>query len=533
MNRFGIMLDMSRNAVMNIDSLKRFIDYIKKLGYNCLMLYTEDTFEVNNEEYFGSRRGRYSKTELKLIDSYCTENGIELIPCIQTLAHLNCIFKWEEYSSIHDIDDILLTNDDRTYKLIDNIFSTIKECFKSKLVHIGMDEAWHLGLGKYLEKNGYEKRFDIISKHLDKVVEIAKKYDFSCIMWSDMFIRQATNGDYYDTNSFKLTENLKSSINKDVQLVYWDYYHKEQKHYNDMIIEHKQISKNDVWFAGGAWSWVGFTPHNKYTLKTMLPAMRACKENNISNIIITMWGDNGAECSKFALLPSLYRIKCEYDGIIDEKIIKSNFQSLTGENYDSLTCLDLPDCLSQKEDYISNPSKYVLYSDLFNGFLEDGFFDGREKFYFEYAKKLKSIESNNFKYLFNSSYKLCLALSSKYSLGKNLRTSYFNNDKITLKKIIKKITITEKQIKDFYNTFQKQWFLENKPNGFDVQDIRFGALIFRLESCKKRLKDYVNGKIKTIPELDEKLLPVFTKKGNVKEIEFENIWSNIVTLNNL
>ena len=71
------------------------------MGYNALMLYTEDTFEANNEPFFGHFRGRYSKEELKEINRYCLEKNIELIPCIQTLAHLNAIFKWqEEYDKI-------------------------------------------------------------------------------------------------------------------------------------------------------------------------------------------------------------------------------------------------------------------------------------------------------------------------------------------------------------------------------------------------------------------------------------------------
>ena len=65
---FGVMIDMSRNAVMSIDGLKRFLPLLKKMGYNCVMLYTEDTYEVDGEHYFGYMRGRYLKAEMKEID---------------------------------------------------------------------------------------------------------------------------------------------------------------------------------------------------------------------------------------------------------------------------------------------------------------------------------------------------------------------------------------------------------------------------------------------------------------------------------
>ena len=125
------MLDCSRNAVMNINAIKNYIDTIASFGYNMIQLYTEDTFEVDNEPYFGYMRGRYTKKELKEINDYCRERQITLVPCVQTLAHLNAIFRWEEYTEINDVNDILLVDNERTYTLIDNIFKTIKECYTS------------------------------------------------------------------------------------------------------------------------------------------------------------------------------------------------------------------------------------------------------------------------------------------------------------------------------------------------------------------------------------------------------------------
>lgn len=40
------MLDCSRNAVPNLSSLKKWIDLTAAFGYNMLMLYTEDTYEI-------------------------------------------------------------------------------------------------------------------------------------------------------------------------------------------------------------------------------------------------------------------------------------------------------------------------------------------------------------------------------------------------------------------------------------------------------------------------------------------------------
>ena len=65
---FGVMLDMSRNAVMKPEELKKFARIIRSFGYNMIELYTEDTYEVEGEPYFGYMRGRYTKAELKAIN---------------------------------------------------------------------------------------------------------------------------------------------------------------------------------------------------------------------------------------------------------------------------------------------------------------------------------------------------------------------------------------------------------------------------------------------------------------------------------
>ena len=160
--RFGVMLDMSRNAVMKPEELKRLACVLHSFGYNMIQLYTEDTYEVEGEPYFGYLRGRYTKEELCDIVSYCEGIGMEIIPCIQTLAHLNQIFHWSDYKAIRDADDILMVGEERTYELIDHMMSSLRACFTSDIIHVGMDEAHMLGLGKYLEKNGFRNRFDII-----------------------------------------------------------------------------------------------------------------------------------------------------------------------------------------------------------------------------------------------------------------------------------------------------------------------------------------------------------------------------------
>ena len=40
----GVMLDFSRNGVMTLPALKTFLTTIRKMGYNTVFLYMEDTY---------------------------------------------------------------------------------------------------------------------------------------------------------------------------------------------------------------------------------------------------------------------------------------------------------------------------------------------------------------------------------------------------------------------------------------------------------------------------------------------------------
>ena len=62
---FGVMIDCSRNGVMKPTQVMRLIDALAKMGYNMLELYTEDTYEVEEEPYFGYLRGRYTGEEIR------------------------------------------------------------------------------------------------------------------------------------------------------------------------------------------------------------------------------------------------------------------------------------------------------------------------------------------------------------------------------------------------------------------------------------------------------------------------------------
>lgn len=123
------MLDCSRNAVFTVEKVKSFIRIMAKLGMNTLMLYTEETYTVPDEPYFGAYRGRYSQDEIREMDAYARTFGIELVPCIQTLAHLHNALKWPLGDTVKDTADILQVGKEEVYTLIEKMLRSVKSPF--------------------------------------------------------------------------------------------------------------------------------------------------------------------------------------------------------------------------------------------------------------------------------------------------------------------------------------------------------------------------------------------------------------------
>ena len=504
LDRLGVMIDCSRNAVMSIDGYKKLFPLLKNMGYDTVLVYMEDTYLVDNEPYFGYMRGGYSKEELKQIDTLGKKNNLEVIPCIQTLAHLDTLDKWGVYPK--DTKGILLVDDDKTYILIDNMLKTLSECFSSKYIHLGMDEAHMLGRGKYLDLHGYKSVGEIMRLHLKKVLKICQKYDYKSMIWSDMFFRGWNNGEYY-CGEKELPQEYISAYPKDVIPVYWNYYSKDKQEYVNMLENHKKLS-NEVWFAGGAWTWGGFMPHNKFSLQTMLPALDACKEKGVKNIFFTMWGDNGGECSRFSVLPTLFYL-AEYLRGTDKNSIEEKFFKQFNISFNDFLLLDLPNEITGKEaicEHPKNPSKYMLYSDLFLGHLDWTVKTSCEQVLFNLEKRLDLVKRGGFGYLFATAKSLCSVLKYKYALGVKIRKAYQEKNSKKLKALSKDFNKLIKEVKGFSLRFENQWLKENKPYGLEVHQLRLGGLVARIEYCKKQVGLYLSGKITRIEELEGNIL---------------------------
>ena len=531
--RNGFMLDCSRNAVFTVEKVKSVIRTLAKMGMNVLMLYTEDTYEVPGEPYFGSYRGRYTKAEIQEMDAYASMFGIELVPCIQTLAHLHNALKWPGKNEIKDSTDVLIVGKEETYAFIEKLLQSVKEAFSTRRVHLGMDEAVLLGLGKYLKENGYEKGSVLIREHCKRVLAICKKLGLEPMIWSDMYITANTNGGYYevpadaDCSSWEKPE-------KGLGLVYWDYYHDDEKSYEKMLNIHKQLS-DDVIFAGGSWIWNGIAPNYSKTFVCTKAALQTCKKYQTKEVLCTAWMDNGAETPVDAVWPGValfahLGFHLEYN----EKVLEEEFKECVGGNLKDFTALDAFDSLflnGKANQEAQNPSKYLLYQDPMAGIFDQevvksGVDTGA--YYEKLKEQMAACQENSPEYaaLFAYYEKLSAVLADKADLGVRMKAAYDKKQLLVLKEICEKeIPETVQKLEEMKILREDLWMSEAKPFGYELMDVKLGAVLTRLNSTRRRVKKYLDGSLPRLQELEEARLPYFEKNADKRE----NRWSQIIS----
>ena len=494
----GMMLDMSRGGVMKVEAVKRMIDAHAALGLNMMMLYTEDTYTVPEAPYLGYLRGRYTEKELREMDDYAADSGVELVPCVQTLAHLEQFLQWDVNREIKDNDCVLMIDEPKTYEWIRAALTALRRCFRTNRIHIGMDEAHGVGLGEYYQKHGPVDRFALLTRHLNRVVDICKELEFKPIMWSDMFYRLGSKiNDYYDPEAV-VPESAIAEI-PDVALCYWDYYHTDEKFYADMLEGHRRMGK-EVVFAGGIWTWAGILPHVRKTNATAYPALRACLKAGIGTVLATSWGDDGAE-TDFRLALNQLPIYSEHVWL-GEACTRAEVEEM-GERLTGLSnaCYNAMGAFyADDEDH--RPGKGLFYCDPLYPLTEGmwdltGYREGLE----EGIKTLEPhLDDPRCEYAWLA---LRIALN-KLEWVTALRPAYIRGDKAAVLAMAdEKLPTMRGLYMRMTTVWREQWEDGRKRNGWETICARLGAVIARLDDTQRILTRWAEGKIEFIEELDE------------------------------
>lgn len=526
----GIMFDCSRNAVLKPQALRFFFRKMALMGLNLGMMYTEDTYEVPGQPFFGYKRGRYTYDELKALDDYASLFGIELCPCIQTLGHLKRILHWPAYHHLRDNDEVLLADLDETYELLDQMIHAATAPYRSKRIHLGMDEAYGVGLGAHLARYGYEDPHSVIGRHLSRVLGICDKYGLHAMMWSDMYFH--LDGRNYHSPGLP-SEKAKAAVDPRITLMYWDYYQPKEEAYADALYKHAQFPAPTV-FAGGIWTWIGPAPDYPTTLQNTVSGLTACAKANIPLALATAWGDNGGECNLTAALLGLQLYgELTFRPDYDEDKLARRFRRCCHADAQAFLDLSLLNYMPGMKDNPSDPvnaCKFMLYQDpliqLFEadtaGYAMAEHFGSLVTRYARYA-----LENPDYALLFDFYTALANALALKCVWHEQAGDAVRSRNREQAAALADGIPATVEALDTLRVVWRRLWESTNKPNGFEIIEVRMGGIAARMATAGEKMRAFALGQVDTIPELEEQAL--ITKRRPNGSIICTNTMDEIAT----
>ena len=503
MKRFehlSALVECSSGVVPKVETVKEYLSVLSRMGYDRLYLGMADAYKIKEEPYFNYKRGGYTTEDLREMDAFAKSCGVELIAQIHTLSHLHFLRKYPEYSDLFDTDNVLMVGDERVYTLIEHMVKAISEGLSSRIIHIGLDEAFGIGTGEYLKKYGPADKKELILRHLRRVFPILEKYGYTCEMWGDMLIETE--------NTSVSPQEIRECLPENATVFLWDYMENDEAKLGGMIENIKKYGKN-IAYAGGVWKYLGFGPCNRYSVARILPQMKVCHEKGIGHYMVTLWSDNVARCSVYAALPSLY-VAAEYanGSYGGADLDKEKFYGITGARFDDMLSLDyIDDPLKTERGCRSSSSFWTFYTDLLLGNFDLFLTDGIEKAYAALAEEYAALKNGRYGHVFAMAEAVMRALAVKAPLPARIRAAYARGDRAAAEKAIGEIKKLKTSIAAVIDVFDEYFRQDNRPFGLEVHHLYNGGQLVRCDYAVKRLRAFID-RGEPIDELEGGVLPI-------------------------
>ena len=227
-NYRGFMLDVARHF-FDVDEIKRQINHASQYKINKLHLHLSDDqgwrLEIKkypelteiggSTEVGGGKGGYYTQEQFKEIVNYAKDRYMEIVPEFDMPGHSNAALasygflnadgeKKPLYTGIDVGFSSFMTDNEKTYDFIDDVFREVSEISPSKYIHIGGDEALST------KKEDYDY-------FVGRVAKIAQKYEKIPIGWDPIDTSPSINSsvvleNWKDSNDAAKVKKMKMII---------------------------------------------------------------------------------------------------------------------------------------------------------------------------------------------------------------------------------------------------------------------------------------------------------------------------------
>ena len=276
LRRRGFLLDISRGKVPRPETVRWLVEVLARLRYNELFLYTEHTFQFEKHPEIGAGSGGYAAAEIRELDAFARECGVELVPCLQTFGHFRRILEKAPYRRLAESDRLWSVSPAApgTYPLLQDLLGEYLPNFASGWAHLNCDEPVDLGKGLSSERAGREGPAAVFAGHVNRVAGMARELGKRPMIWADVIADHPEALDLLDPS---------------ITLADWWY---EPDHDFDRVRRFRDAGRDFLTVAGTS-SWTSLFPRFDTSLPNIRGHARAAKRFGASGFIVTDWGDGG------------------------------------------------------------------------------------------------------------------------------------------------------------------------------------------------------------------------------------------------
>lgn len=284
----GVMIDISRDKVPTMETLLDLVELLSEWKINQLQLYMEHTFAYRGHERIWRNSSPFTGKEIEILDSFCQERFIELVPNQNSFGHFHRWLVHEPYRELAECPEgfehpfslekepfSLCPTDPRSIELLKDLYDQLLPHFSSPQFNVGLDETFDLGVGRSAEICSTKGKGEVYLEFFQRIHSEVTKRGKTMQFWADIV--------------FEYPEIIEK-LPKDVIALVWGY---EAEHPFAELSESMNENGFMYYVCPGTSSWNSIAGRTENAIKNLQNAAINGKNNSASGMLITDWGDHG------------------------------------------------------------------------------------------------------------------------------------------------------------------------------------------------------------------------------------------------
>lgn len=283
----GAMLDVSRDQVPTMATLRAQIDDLARWKINQLQLYVEHTFAYRAHPEVWAAASPLTGDECRELDAYCRARHIELVPNQNSFGHLERWFRHARYRPLANAPDGftfkgkpreaygLDPTDPGSLRFLDGLYRELLPHFTSRMFNVGCDETIDLGQGRSADACASRGVGPVYLDFLKQVHRLARGHGRTIQYWADIALSHP---------------ELIGELPRDAVALAWGY---EADHPFARELSVLAGAGLKTYVCPGTSSWLSFAGRSANAIGNLRAAANAGRGVGVAGYLITDWGDEG------------------------------------------------------------------------------------------------------------------------------------------------------------------------------------------------------------------------------------------------